>query len=203
MLNNLHIRSEYQSHVASPSDFYPIPETVKNIDVLFYGSWSPWREEVLFAAYQATKNIALFGSDWIKKCTLFSAKDLHSILQDRELTGPHLNEVINRSRMVLGVQRLKQSTTGLDTRAFDALASGAVLLTDAPKDLFRHFKDREDLFIYKSSDEVPGLIKTLLAGQEEAVKVSQSGREKVMQSFTYKDLCQKIANEFISSRPNK
>lgn len=200
MLKNLQIRSEYQSHVASSSDFYPIPKAVKNIDVLFYGSWSPWREEVLFAAYQATKNIALFGSDWIKKCTLFSVKDLRSILQGRELTGPHLNEVINRSRIVLGVQRLKQSTTGLDTRAFDALASGAVLLTDAPKDLFRHFKDHEDLFIYEGSDEVPGLIKTLLTGQVDVVKVSRSGREKVMQSFTYKVLCQKIANEFVSSR---
>ena len=75
MLNNLHIRSEYQSHVASSSDFYPIPEITKDIDVLFYGSWSPWREEVLFAAYQATSNIALFGSDWLKNVPCFHIRN--------------------------------------------------------------------------------------------------------------------------------
>lgn len=196
LLNNLNIRSEYQSHVASSSDFYPTPETVKDIDVLFYGSWSPWREEVLFSAYQATNNVALFGSDWLKRCTLFSKEDLQKILRAREITGPHLNAAINRSRIILGVQRLKQSTTGLDTRAFDALASGALLLTDAPKDLLRHFKDRKDVLVYEGSDEVPGLIKDVLAGQIEVSKIKEAGREKVMQGLTYQALCQKISNEY-------
>ncbi|MBU3558378.1 glycosyltransferase [Polynucleobacter sp. Nonnen-W13] len=196
MLNNLHIRSEYQSHVASSSDFYPIPEMTKDIDVLFYGSWSPWREEVLFAAYQATSNIALFGSDWIKKCTLFSHKELKSILWGREIVSAQLNEVISRSKVVLAAQRLNKATTGLDTRAFDVLASGALLLTDAPKDLFRHFKDREDLLVYKDSDEVPGLIKAVLKGQIEAAQIKGAGREKVMQGLTYQVLCQKISNEY-------
>jgi spore maturation protein CgeB len=196
LLNNLNIRSEYQSHVASSSDFYPISETVKDIDVLFYGAWSSWREEVLFSAYQATKNVALYGSDWLKKSTLFSKEDLKDILWGKEVVGPHLNEAINRSRIILGVQRLKQSTTGLDTRAFDVLASGALLLTDAPKDLFRHFNDQEDLFVYKDSDEVPRLIKAVLTGQIEAGQIKVAGREKVMQGLTYQVLCQKISNEY-------
>ena len=196
MLNNLQIRSEYQSHVASSADFYPIPEMAKDIDVLFYGSWSPWREEVLFAAYQATKNIALFGSDWIKKCTLFSHKELKSILWGREIVSAQLNEVISRSKVVLAAQRLNKATTGLDTRAFDVLASGALLLTDAPKDLFRHFKDREDLLVYKDSDEIPGLIKDVLTGQIEVAQITVAGREKVMQGLTYQVLCQKISNEY-------
>jgi spore maturation protein CgeB len=196
MLNNLHICSEYQSHVASSADFYPIHEVTKEIDVLFYGSWSPWREEVLFAAYQATKNIALFGSDWLKKCTLFSQKELKSILLGREIVSAQLNEVISRSKVVLAAQRLNKATTGLDTRAFDALASGALLLTDAPKDLYRHFKDYEDLLVYQSSDEVPALIKAVLSGQIEVSKIRETGREKVMQGLTYQTLCQKIANEY-------
>jgi spore maturation protein CgeB len=196
MLNNLHIRSEYQSHVASSSDFYPIPETAKDIDVLFYGSWSPWREEVLFAAYQATRNIALFGSGWLKKCTLFSQKELKSILWDKEIISAELNEVISRSKIVLAAQRLNKSTTGLDTRAFDALASGALLITDAPKDLFRHFRDQEDLLVYESSEEIPELIRSLLAGQVEVDKIRSAGREKVLQGLTYKILCQKIAKQY-------
>jgi spore maturation protein CgeB len=196
LLSKLNIRSAYQSHVASSSDFYPIPHIDKDIDVLFYGSWSPWREEVLFSAYKATKNIALYGSDWQKKCVLFSKKELQSILRGRDIVGSNLNEVINRSKIVLGIQRLKKSTTGLDTRAFDALASGALLLTDAPKDLYRHFTDKEDCLIYNCSEEVPSLIKAVLEGRIEVEKIRRSGREKVLLDLTYKTLCKKISNHF-------
>lgn len=199
LLSNLNIRSEYQSHVASPSDFYPIPEMEKDIDVLFYGSWSPWREEVLFAAHKATKNIALYGNDWQKKSIFFSKKDLQSILRGRDIVGPHLNEIKNRSKIVLGAQRLKESTTGLDTRAFDALASGALLLTDAPKDLFRHFKNQEDCLVYEHSEEVPDLIKAVLDGHVDVDAIKKSGREKVLLNLTYKTLCKKIASHIPST----
>ena len=196
LLNHLSIRSEYQSHVASSADFYPIPDTVKDIDILFYGSWSPWREEALFAAYQATKNIALFGSDWLKNCTLFSKRDLKSILRGKEIVGSNLNEIINRSKIVLTAQRLKQATTGLDTRAVDVLASGALLLTDAPKDLFRHFKDQEDLLVYEIPAEISDHIRAVLSGQVEVDKIRRASREKVLNSLTYKVLCQRIAKEY-------
>jgi hypothetical protein len=195
LLSNLNISSEYQSHVASSSDFYPIPEIEKDIDVLFYGSWSPWREEVLFSAYKATRNIALYGSDWQKKCIRFTPKDLKSILRGRDSVGANLNEIMNRSKIVLGAQRLKESTTGLDTRAFDALASGALLLTDAPKDLFRHFTNQEDCLVYQRSEEVPSLIKAVLEGRIEVDKIKRSGREKVLLDLTYKTLCKKISSQ--------
>lgn len=199
LLRNHNISSEYQSHVASPTDFYPIPEIEKDIDVLFYGTWSPWREEVLFAAYKATNNIALYGNGWKKNCALFSQKDLKAILLGRDIVGPNLNELINRSKIVLGAQRLKNSTTGLDTRAFDALASGALLLTDAPKDLFRHFTNQEDCLVYERSEEVPSLVRALLNGQIDADKMSKAGREKVLRNLTYKSLCKNI----ISHIPSK
>jgi spore maturation protein CgeB len=200
LLSHLNIRSEYQSHVASPSDFYPIPGMEKDIDILFYGSWSPWREEVLFSTYKVTKNIALYGSDWQKKCVLFSKKELQSILRGRGIVSSNLNEAINRSKIVLGIQRLKDSTTGLDTRAFDALASGALLLTDAPKDLFRHFKNQEDCLVYEHSEEVPDLIKAVLDGRVDVDTIKKSGREKVLLNLTYQSLCKKIAS-FIPSAP--
>jgi spore maturation protein CgeB len=194
LLSNHNIRSEYQSHVASSSDFYPIPEMEKDIDVLFYGSWSPWREEVLFAAHKATKKIVLYGNHWEKNCVLFSKKDLQSILRGRDIVGPHLNEIKNRSKIVLGAQRLKESTAGLDTRAFDALASGALLLTDAPKDLYRHFKNQEDCLVYERSEDVPDLIRAVLDGHVDVDAIKKSGREKVLLNLTYKTLCKKIAS---------
>lgn len=195
-LNNLNIPSQYQSHVASPSDFYPLPAKEKECDVLLYGGWSPWREEVLFAAYQATKSIALYGNGWLKKSTLFSKADLSKIFMGEEIVGTDLNEAINSAKIVLNAQRLKGLTTGLDTRAFDVLASGALLLTDAPKDLFRHFKSGEDLIVYAESAEIPSLIRGALGGQMDIKKIREAGRNKVLQSLTYKALSQKILKEF-------
>jgi spore maturation protein CgeB len=165
----------------------------KDIDLLFYGSWSPWREEVLFSAYKATNNIALYGNHWFKNAIFFSKKDLKIIHRGKIIIGSNLNEIINRSKIVLGAQRQKKATTGLDTRAFDALASGALLLTDAPKDLSRHFKDLEDCIVYDGSQEVQGLVRAVLAGHIEVDKIKKSGREKILINLTYKNLCAKIA----------
>ncbi len=192
LLTSHRIRSEYQSHVASTADFYPIPDLKKDIDVLFYGSWSLWREEVLFSAYQETKNIALFGNDWIKNCSLFTKKELNNILRGKEISGSNLNIAMNRAKIVLGAQRLRKITTGVDTRAFDALASGALLLTDAPNDLYRHFKNDEDLIIYDCSADVPLKIRAILNGDIDVAAISKSGREKVLQNLTYKNLCDKV-----------
>ena len=196
LLKGHHVAAEYQSHVASTSDFYPIEEVNQDIDVLFYGAHSPWREQVLYAAYQTTKNIALFGSDWIQKCSLFTRQELELILRGKGISGQGLNEMINRSKIVLAAQRLKDATTGLDTRAFEILASGALLLTDAPKDLFRHFRDGEDLIVYRRAEELPNLIQALLGGEIDTDKIRRSGREKVLHHLTYQALCQKITKRF-------
>ncbi len=192
LLKSHQINADYQSHVAFDADFFPIPNIEKDIDVLFYGSWSPWREEVLFAAYQATNNIALYGSDWVKNCRFFSKNELQKILKGKEIVGDQLNRIMNRSKIVLGIQRLKKATTGLDTRAFDVLASGSLLLTDAPKDLFRHFRDKKDLIIYENTQQVMKAIEAILSDQIKVDSIRQSGREVVLKQLTYKNFCQKI-----------
>ena len=195
-LNDLHIPSQYQSHVASPSEFYPTPGKAKEFDILLYGGWSPWREEVLFAAYQSTKSIALYGNGWLKKSTLFTKAELSKIFKGEEIAGQSLNEAINSARIVLNAQRLRGLTTGLDTRAFDVLAGGGLLLTDAPKDLFRHFEDRKHLIVYSSADEIPGLVYDTLEGRMNVEQIRNAGKAKVLESLTYKALAQKILNEF-------
>jgi hypothetical protein len=194
-LNSIGIRSEYQSHVASPLQFFPMLNLKKEFDIFFYGGWSPWREEVLFSAYDVTKNIALFGSSWLKKCTLFSKIDLLKIYKGEKIEGQDLNQAINQSTMVLNAQRLKGFTTGLDTRAFDVLASGALLLTDAPKDLFRHFNDGEDLLIYREPKELQSLIGNVLDKKINVELIKAAGKDKVLKNYTYSALCQKILYE--------
>lgn len=111
-LKSIGINSGYQSHVAMPTIFYPISRPEFLYDIFFYGGWSEWREQVLYSAFQQTRKIALYGDKWLKKCTIFSGKQLNEIYKGHGIFGKKLNEVINYSKIVLNAQRLKGFTTG-------------------------------------------------------------------------------------------
>lgn len=193
-LKNLGIQSEYQSHVACVSQFYPTPNRKKEIDILFYGNWSPWREEVLHSAFQITKNIALYGNSWKKKQKLFSKTEIEAIYKAKQANHKELNAIINSSKIVLNAQRLKGATSGLDTRPFDVLASGALLITDAPQDLNKHFMHKHDLLIYKDLEDLKNLIGEAINENINIDTIKRSGMRKVLENYTYSHLTKKIIN---------
>lgn len=181
------VNSRYLSHAASPNNFYPIAGTNKYTDILFFGNWSPWREQVLYAAFLITKNISLFGNSWLKKCTLFSRSELRSIYKGKEITGSDLNLAINKSKIILNAQRLKGFSTGLDTRFFDVLSAAGLLLTDAPQDLSTHFEDQKDLLVYDDLDDLKKLICSILNNVQDVDGIKRLGHENVVKNYTYKN----------------
>lgn len=191
-LNSLGIHSKYQSHVACTSQFYPISNLEKEYDILFYGNWSAWREEVLYAAFQISKNIALYGNSWKKKQKLFSRTELRSIYKGEQAIDSNLNYLINKSKLVLNAQRLKGFSCGLDTRPFDVLASGALLVTDAPDDMKYHFAHKEDLLIYHGISELKVILNMALSDGINVEVIRNCGMRKVVNEYTYKQLCRNI-----------
>ena len=195
-LNTQGVQSEYQSHVSSPLQFFPIPNTKKAVDILFFGNWSPWREEVLYAALQITKNIALYGNSWKNKCKLFSKSQLIGILKGKEILDTNLNKAINSSHIVLNAQRLRGLSSGLDTRFFDVLASGNLLVTDAPKDLGRQFVDKQHLLVYRDINQLITILKEVLQENSNAQEISRLGKEQVLKNYTYTKLAQNVITRF-------
>ncbi len=191
-LNQNGIESRYQSHVSNPTQFQPIHNSTKTTDIFFYGNWSEWREEVLHAAYEVTRNITIYGNGWLKKSKLLTKHQLKKIYYGKEIGGTKLNEQINSAKIVLNAQRLKGSTVGIDTRPFDVLASGNLLLTDAPRDLNQHFIDKRDLLVYTDLSKLQVVIKQILSNQIDIETIKKSGKEKVLQNYTYKNLCSNI-----------
>lgn len=191
-LKQIGIASKYQSHVSNPIQFQPIYNSTKTTDILFYGNWSEWREEVLHAAYKVTSNITIYGNGWLKKSKLFSRQQIKQIYRAKEISGGKLNAQINTAKVILNAQRLKGNTVGIDTRPFDVLASGNLLLTDAPSDLNQHFINKKDLLIYTNSNDLQKMIKGILSNQIDIETIKKSGREKVLQNHTYKNLCSTI-----------
>jgi spore maturation protein CgeB len=200
-LNQNGITSKYQSHVSDTIRYHPIQNSIKTTDILFYGNWSEWREEILHSAYIVTKNIALYGNGWPKKSRLFTKRQLKEIYRGKEINGSKLNEQINAAKLVLNAQRLKGNTVGIDTRPFDVLASGNLLLTDAPNDLHQHFLDKKDLLIYSDPCNLQRIIKEILSNQIDVEIIKKSGREKVLENYTYKNLCSTILE--VTSRNEK
>lgn len=186
------IVSKYQSHVSDTRQFHPIPNSIKTTNILFYGNWSEWREEILHSAFMVTKSIALYGNGWPKKSKLFTKLQLKQIYRGEKINGSKLNEQINAAKMVLNAQRLKGKTVGIDTRPFDVLASENLLLTDAPDDLHQHFINKQDLLIYTNSNDLQKIIKEILSNQIDIETIKKSGREKILGGYTYKNLCSTI-----------
>lgn len=199
-LNQKGITSKYQQHVSNTAQFHPIQNSIITTDILFYGNWSEWREEILHSAYMVTKNITLYGNGWLKKSKLFTRQQLKQIYRGQEVSGSNLNKQINSAKLVLNAQRLKGNTVGIDTRPFDVLASGNLLLTDAPGDLNQHFINKQDLLIYTDSNDLQKMIKEILSNQIDVEIIKKSGREKVLENYTYKNLCSTILETVSSNK---
>lgn len=73
----------------------------------------------------------------------------------------------------------------VNMRVFEALASGALLITDEAEGLEDLFEDRKHLVIYRNDAELPGLIDYYLQHSEERERIAAAGRELVLREHTY------------------
>jgi spore maturation protein CgeB len=71
-------------------------------------------------------------------------------------------------------------------RVYEALACEAFLMVDVQRDVKTLFKDREDLVLFRDTDELRGLIKYYLERPEERLKIAENGRKTVLEKHTYR-----------------
>ncbi len=83
----------------------------------------------------------------------------------------------------------------VNMRVFEALASGALLITDEAEGLEDLFEDRKHLVIYHDDAELPGLIAYYLEHPEERERIAAAGRELVLREHTYTHRIQAIQRQ--------
>lgn len=71
-------------------------------------------------------------------------------------------------------------------RVYEVLACGAFLMVDEQRDIIRLFKDREELVVFKDTDELKRLIRYYLERPDERKMIAENGRKKVLMEHTYK-----------------
>ncbi len=73
----------------------------------------------------------------------------------------------------------------VNMRVFEALASGAMLITDEADGLEDLFEDGVHLVVYRTDKELPGLIAHYLANDTERQRIAEAGRMRVLREHTY------------------
>ncbi len=90
-------------------------------------------------------------------------------------------EVYARSRIVVNCCHNRD----VNMRVFEAMASGALLITDEADGLEELFIDGTDLIIYRSDDELVDCIRHYLQDDAAREQIARAGQEKVLTGHTY------------------
>lgn len=198
------VKTAYLCHAVNPKRFYPLPGTQPVYDLCFVGNFSPWRDEVLEAALRVSKNVALYGPNWLKKGnSRISNKELASIYKGEKIVGEELNYLFNSSKIVLSASRIRDSS-GLNMRFFEALAAGACFLTDAPPELERHFLRDKHLVTFNNLEELTSKLKKLLDDPALRQSVALAGHQQVIVHHTYVHMAANIISQYnsLSNKPD-
>lgn len=152
---------------AARREFYDLPEEERIYDVGWVGQTGG----------------ALYGqrSRVLKRIAQsFATNDLSASYTVREVA-----EVYRRSRIVVNVGR-DDFPHDANLRVFEALASGALLITATPTELTElGFQDGVHFATYASEDEVVPKIQYFLDHPEERLRISNAGRDKTLREHTY------------------
>lgn len=143
---------------------YPIPDTRKDIDVLFVGSMTLRRKKIL-SRVNSSFNV-----------TIASA------------FGEELVRLFNRAKIVLNIHAEDYSDT--ETRVFEALGCGAFLLTErlSSENPF----SEQDLAQFDSSDDLIDKTRYYLAHDQERESIARHGYTSALNGHTYTHRAQGI-----------
>ncbi|MCF6287381.1 MAG: glycosyltransferase, partial [Candidatus Hydrogenedentes bacterium] len=99
-----------------------------------------------------------------------------------EQCWPHeMAAAYTRSRIVVN----RCLNNDVNMRVFEAMAAGALLITDDADGLDELFENGRDLIVYHNDDEAIALIEHYLADDEARERIARAGRERVLKEHTY------------------
>lgn len=136
--------------------------------VMFY-----YREKVIEAILDAGITLHVFGSSW-NNCPLASRDNLviHSDVSYREGI-----RIMGQAKLALNIMSWHKA--GMTERIANTMLNHTVCLTDKTAYLEKHFIDGRDIVMYdlEKIDELPGMIKNLLADDSKLRAIAEAGYE--------------------------
>jgi glycosyltransferase involved in cell wall biosynthesis/Flp pilus assembly protein TadD len=97
-------------------------------------------------------------------------------------------DLYNRAKIVVNAA----VKNDLNMRVFEAMASGALLITDEADGLEDLFTDREHLVIYRSDEDLVSLVEYYLEHDDERERIARAGQALVREKHTYRARAQTL-----------
>jgi len=144
-------------------------------DVVFVGTYNTERARIIGLLKDHEINLVCFGTGW-KNDPVFADK-LVSIYQE--------------SKIVLNLTRIGD---GFSVRVFQAMATGAFMLSEYCVDLEKVFKRETHLDWFRDETELVEKIKMYLNESEKRRSIAEQGAERVHKNHTWKHVMQDIVD---------
>ena len=163
------------------------PPLLRNLELVFVGSWYPKRETFLAAI--ADLPLSIYGPIWGKKC---HTPELRKTLKGRAIWGQQLLSLYNRAQIVIDIPVWDSRRETLNLRALDVPATGTLLLTEDSATLRQLLTPGVEVATYKTPDELLTQSLHYLAGTEARQRVANAGYARAQQLGTYADKAEEM-----------
>lgn len=160
-----------------PGLFYPEPDPAYAHELAFVANSRKVMRRTMADLLPTEHDLAVWGTNW------------EGLIDERYIAGQHvpnseLRKVYSTASIVLNDHWDDMREYGfVSNRIYDALACGALVLSDQLPELGEHFG--EAVVTYEDAHELQQLIERLLASPEERVSRGQLGRQLVLERHTF------------------
>lgn len=167
------IKTEYLKWCFEPSVLDIFKNDKKIYDVTYIGGLSPLHSKGNKTLDEVSKHINVniwgYGRANVKPAW---GKEMYSIFNKTKI-------VINRHINISGPY-------ANNMRLYEATGMGALLLTDAKKNMDEFFEVGKEVITYKDPDDLVRKIKYYLKNDKERIKIAKAGQARTLKDHTYK-----------------
>lgn len=173
-------------------------------DLSFVGCWSPHKEATLLAVLKAIPSIKLkiWGPTW-----QLASPTLQKYWSGRAAYGDELALIYNASTINLGLlsEASADSITGdqVTARTWQIPASGGFLLHQHTEEVISYFAPNKEIVTFINNNELVDCIQTYLYSHDIRQQISESGRQRCIQSnYSYENAAKAISVHFSTNPEN-
>lgn len=152
----------------------PVPSAERRNRMVFVANPTPGR----LATIKAIESpVTLFGPGWPRA----APHKVHA----RRVTPRALPAIYARHLASLNVRNELNVLNGLNQRHFQPCLAGTPLVSDALPDLNLSFEPGREVFVWRGPEELNAIHERILANPEEAQRVGETARRRVLAEHTY------------------
>jgi len=165
--------------------FHPDSDQPKEYDIIFVGTLTKHRQEFIDYCTEQGLEVDTFGKG-----------GKHDFIERKDL-----GDLYRRSRIVLDFQNTG-GNTGFSLRVYEAMACGAMLLSEHTQDFEKIFKQGEEADSFSSPEECVSKIRKYLADEPLCRRIGEAAAKRIQQDFTWQKIAQDL-HDTVASHAEK